>query len=188
MTEEVPPLVGMLEALSRWVDDAPANAARDPEAALWGRVSKIGEEVGEAEEAEVADEVLRVLAKANGRVISTLVGMTGQNPRKGATADATDLCMELAAASVVASLQLRDLEPGDQDTKEVLDVAVTAMGALEHVARLYAPSPQPGDHGWLYVTVVALRDHYDVPGVVEALTEHARFLCDRAGVLTNVPD
>ena len=47
-----------LVALSKWIDAA--NAHRDPEAVLWGRVSKIGEEFGE--------------------VIEALIGATGQNP------------------------------------------------------------------------------------------------------------
>lgn len=78
-----------LAALSLWVDEAPANAARDREAALWGRVAKVGEEHGE--------------------VIEALIGATGQNPRKGVTHTLTDV------------------------QKELLDVALTALCAVEHL-------------------------------------------------------
>lgn len=78
-----------LAGLSAWIDNHPDNAARDREAQLWGRVSKVGEEFGEA--------------------IAALIGVTGQNPRKGVTHSYKDL--------------------GD----ELLDIAVTALGAYEHI-------------------------------------------------------
>lgn len=75
-----------LAALSRNIDQH--NAHRDPEAILWGRVAKVGEEAGE--------------------VIGALVGVTGQNPRKGRSHTEVDLVGEL------------------------LDTAVAALGAVEH--------------------------------------------------------
>ena len=78
-----------LAALSAWIDTSTANQARDPEARLWGRVAKIGEEAGEA--------------------IAALIGATGQNPRKGVTHTLADVRAEL------------------------LDVAVTALAAVEHL-------------------------------------------------------
>ena len=76
-----------LVALSQWIDAG--NAHRDPEAATWGRLSKITEEAGE--------------------VIAAYIGHTGQNPRKGRTHHEGDVIEEL------------------------LDVAVTALGAVEHM-------------------------------------------------------
>ena len=76
-------------ALSRWIDEHPANAARDREAALWGRVTKVAEESGE--------------------VVAALVALTGQNPRKPADGS------------------LADVE------SELLDVALTALAAVEHL-------------------------------------------------------
>ncbi len=73
--------------VSVWIDGH--NAHRDPETQIWGRVAKIGEEHGEA--------------------IAALIGMTGQNPRKGVTHNRDDLIDEL------------------------LDVAITALGAIEHL-------------------------------------------------------
>ncbi len=78
-----------LAALSQRIDTSPANAARDPEACLWGRVTKVGEEHGE--------------------VIAALIGVTGQNPRKGVTHTLDDVEAEL------------------------LDVALTALCAVEHL-------------------------------------------------------
>lgn len=49
------------------------------------------------------------IAEENGEVILAFIGATGQNPRKGKTHSLDDVCAEL------------------------LDVAVTALGAYEHV-------------------------------------------------------
>lgn len=76
-----------LVALSQWIDEG--NAHRDPEAVTWGRIAKVSEEQGE--------------------VIAAFIGATGQNPRKGITADGLDVVQEL------------------------LDVAITALGAVEHM-------------------------------------------------------
>lgn len=76
-----------LAALSAAIDAH--NVARDPEAILWGRVAKVAEEAGEA--------------------VGALVGVTGQNPRKGVSRSQTDLVDEL------------------------LDVATAALGAVEHL-------------------------------------------------------
>jgi len=78
-----------LAALSNWIDTSPANTGRDPEAATWGRISKVSEECGE--------------------VIAAFIGVTGQNPRKGVTHDGHDVIEEL------------------------LDVALTALCAVEHL-------------------------------------------------------
>lgn len=71
-----------LAALSRWIDEASANAQRDREAALWGRVAKVGEEHGE--------------------VIAALIGATGQNPRKGVTHAMDDVVEELLDTALTA--------------------------------------------------------------------------------------
>ena len=89
---------GLIRAVSAWVDTAPGNAGRDPEALLWGRVTKVGEEAGE--------------------VIAALVGATGQNPRKGKTHSLADVERELldtamTALAAVAHLHAHDTEPPD---------------------------------------------------------------------------
>lgn len=103
----------LLAALSDWVDDSPANAARDREARTWGRLAKVSEECGE--------------------VIQAYIGATGQNPRKGRTHTIDDV------------------------VKELLDVAVTALAAVEHLI---------DDQG----------------ASVDLLAAHVQWLCERAGI------
>ncbi|WP_067175434.1 MazG-like family protein [Microtetraspora niveoalba] len=103
----------LIRDLSAWIDDSPGNRGRDREALLWGRVAKVAEEAGE--------------------VIEKLVGMTGQNPRKGRSATRAEVEYEL------------------------LDVALTALAALAH---LRADDPHPPDLLGLlarHVEVVARR-------------------------------
>ncbi|WP_205304605.1 MazG-like family protein [Nonomuraea montanisoli] len=88
----------LVHAVSAWIDQSPDNLHRDPEALLWGRVAKVAEEAGEA--------------------INALVGVTGQNPRKGRSATRQELEYEL------------------------LDVAMTALTAVAH---LRAEDPEPAD-------------------------------------------
>lgn len=68
--------------LSRWVDEAPKNAARDPEARTWGRLAKVCEEAGE--------------------VIAAYIGATAQNPRKGRTHDMAAVEEELLDTALTA--------------------------------------------------------------------------------------
>lgn len=79
-----------INAMSEWVDSWPANRARDPEAAMWSRTAKVAEEAGE--------------------VISAMIGVTGQNPRKGVTHSVDDV------------------------EEELFDVALTALAAWCHVS------------------------------------------------------
>lgn len=88
-TDHVATTSSLIARLSQYIDDAPANAARDPEARTWGRIAKVAEESGE--------------------VIAAYIGATGQNPRKGQTHDLGDV------------------------REELLDVALTALAAYEHV-------------------------------------------------------
>ena len=79
----------VIAALSLWIDRHPSNIDRDPEALMWHRVMKVAEEVGE--------------------VTEIMIGVSGGNPRKGHSHDASDLIPEL------------------------LDVALAALAAVEHV-------------------------------------------------------
>lgn len=76
-----------LVELSRWIDEY--NVGKDPVAQTWARISKVGEEFGE--------------------VISAYIGVTNQNPRKGAYSTMDDV------------------------VKELLDCALTAMCAVVHL-------------------------------------------------------
>lgn len=77
-----------LTAISRWIDESPANANRPDLESYLLRAIKIGEEYGE--------------------LVAEIIGMTGQNPRKGVTSDS-----------------LKVIEEG-------LDVALTALAFVEH--------------------------------------------------------
>lgn len=77
-----------LQRLSAWLDESPANSGRAPLERLLLRFLKVAEE--------------------NGEMVAEIIGMTGQNPRKGVTSDITKVI------------------------EEALDVAITALGAVEH--------------------------------------------------------
>lgn len=77
-----------LVALSKWVDAR--NVGRDPEAQMWGRISKINEEAGEA--------------------IAAFIGVTGQNPRKGVTHEMADVIGELYDVIITALGAIEHLE------------------------------------------------------------------------------
>ena len=105
-----------IATLSRWINEYPPNAARDPEALLWHRCGKVAEEYGEVTEA--------------------LIAFLNGNPRKGKTGTMDDVRHEL------------------------LDVAVTALGAYNHTLG------------------VDQSDEY----LVRMLVEHLAWLCDRVGL------
>jgi hypothetical protein len=71
-----------LVELSRWIDESPANAGRDPEALTWVRVAKLAEEAGEA--------------------VAALIAATGANPRKGVHGTPTQVDAELLDVALTA--------------------------------------------------------------------------------------
>jgi hypothetical protein len=84
-----------ITTITAWLDEK--SGLRDnPQADLLSRVLKIGEEYGET--------------------VAALIGMTGQNPRKGFTHTESDVCLELA------------------------DVIVTALCAMQHITQNEAVS------------------------------------------------
>lgn len=99
-----------IELLSEWIDNY--NRHKAPELQLWERTAKVGEEAGE--------------------VMEAMIGLSDQNPRKGATHDREDVSYEL------------------------LDVAVTALGAWYHM--------------------------HPAGNMMLALETHAQHLVDRAGL------
>jgi NTP pyrophosphatase (non-canonical NTP hydrolase) len=92
-------LAGRIARLSEWIDGSPENADRDPEAATWGRLSKIVEEAGE--------------------VISAYIGVTGQNPRKGRYADMGDVRKELLDVALTALAAYEHTTGADGSSIEV---------------------------------------------------------------------
>uniref|UniRef100_UPI003F4967CC MazG-like family protein n=1 Tax=Streptomyces sp. CA-136453 TaxID=3240050 RepID=UPI003F4967CC len=93
-----------IHAISAWIDAAPANQSRDPEAQLFGRVTKVAEESGEA--------------------ISALIGALGHNPRKGRHGTLDDVERELldvAFAALAAVVHLHAADPQPVDVLGLLD-------------------------------------------------------------------
>ena len=84
-----------VHAVSHWIDEHPANKARDPEARLWGRVTKTGEEVGE--------------------VISALVAALNHNPRKGQSGDMSQVQAELLDVAMTALCAVAHLNHNDPE-------------------------------------------------------------------------
>lgn len=93
----------MLKQIDAWIDDTSSSVyIMQPAAQDWARVAKIAEEAGEA--------------------VAALIGLTGQNPRKGFSHSAEDL------------------------NKELLDVAVTALAAYQHFNKQSYPLADLENH------------------------------------------
>ncbi len=90
--EDVDEMDRRLIDISRWVDESPANAARDPEARTWGRLAKVAEEAGE--------------------VVAAYVGATGQNPRKGVSDTMDHVAEELLDVALTALAAYAHVRPG----------------------------------------------------------------------------
>jgi hypothetical protein len=101
----------MIQALSLWIDTAPANAKRDPEAATWGRLSKIMEEAGE--------------------VIAEFIGVTGQNPRKGEYGSTEAVKTELLDVALTALAAWEHLDGNRGDV--MWDFAIFVAGRHHRV-------------------------------------------------------
>jgi hypothetical protein len=87
MSEAQDVAAGQLVEISAWIDEH--NEAETDTARLLGRVIKAGKE--------------------NGEMVAEVIGMIGQNPRKGVTSDAAHV------------------------EKEAFDLALTALGIVEHL-------------------------------------------------------
>jgi NTP pyrophosphatase (non-canonical NTP hydrolase) len=74
--------VDQLVAVSRWIDNAPANAARNPESLDWIRNAKVAEEAGE--------------------VINAMNQVSGANPRKAVTGSMSLVNKELLDVALAA--------------------------------------------------------------------------------------
>lgn len=79
----------------------------DREAMLWRRCAKIGEEHGE--------------------VIEALLGMLGENPRKGYTHTRGDLVMELLDVALAALAAVCHVQPGIDPIQAVSNHAATRL-------------------------------------------------------------
>ena len=109
--DSTPGASDLVHALSGWIDDHPANRARNPEALLWARVTKTGEEIGE--------------------VISALVAALDHNPRKGQSGNMSQVQAELLDVAMTALCAVAHLNHNDPETD--------LMGLLaQHIAGVAA--------------------------------------------------
>ncbi|MFC4586674.1 MazG-like family protein [Sphaerisporangium corydalis] len=105
-----------LAALVRWLDAA--NGTGDQEAAM--RVLKVTEEAGE--------------------VAAALIGMAGQNPRKGVTHTAEDVAEELVDVAVTALVALHSFTP---DPEAMFTTKLADIAQRVHATAQDTPDPQP---------------------------------------------
>ena len=107
-----------LALLVEWMDDdldsnVSAVYLKQPLAQDWARVAKVTEEAGEA--------------------VDALIGMTGQNPRKGTYGSPTELADELADTALTAMYALQHFtKDRDETMKIVLERARYHKQRREH--------------------------------------------------------
>jgi hypothetical protein len=97
-----------IEAVDTWIDAGSAQVYRDePLAQDFARVAKCSEEVGEA--------------------IAALIGMTGQNPRKGFTHTRDDVLKELADVALTALCAIQHFTKDRAETQRLMEGRVAAV-------------------------------------------------------------
>lgn len=110
LEELVPDLDTMdrdLAAIHRWSSTAPANAARDPEALIWGILAKMVEEAGE--------------------VMAAYVGVTGYNPRKGICDTMDHVAVELLDVALTALVAHAHIKVGASPMRALGDHITARM-------------------------------------------------------------
>lgn len=97
-----------LEKVDNWIDGQSSEFyQRQPLAQDWARVSKIGEEMGEA--------------------IQALIGYTGQNPRKGFTHSRGQVLDELADVAYTAIAAIQHFTKDQQSTALILQRKINSV-------------------------------------------------------------
>jgi hypothetical protein len=92
----------LVEEIDRWLDRETADPSIiQPLAQDWARVAKVSEEAGE--------------------VISVLIGVTGQNPRKGVSDTRSHLLQELADTAWTAIFAIQHFTKDTDRTRGILD-------------------------------------------------------------------
>lgn len=96
------PNIGPAPLLDEWLDENVAQEYKDqPLAQHWARVGKVIEELGET--------------------ITALIGVTGQNPRKGVTHGWDDVVEELADTQITAILAIQHFTKDEEQTRQILE-------------------------------------------------------------------
>jgi len=98
----------ILTYVDEWLDDKVYQDYKEqPLAQDWARVSKISEELGEA--------------------IQCLIGVTGQNPRKGFTHTHEQLLQELADTAITAIFAIQHFTKQQSDTRQIIREKMNAI-------------------------------------------------------------
>jgi hypothetical protein len=98
----MPQLFHYITDVDLHLDEQVAQVYKDqPLAQDWGRVSKVGEEFGEA--------------------VDALIAYTGQNPRKGVSGHEIDLLNELADVAMTAILAIQHFTKDVNRTKRIVE-------------------------------------------------------------------
>jgi len=99
-----------VHAVDAWLDDSVSDVYQvQPQAQDWARISKIGEELGEA--------------------IQAFIGATGQNPRKGITNDMEAVLDELADTVFTGILAIQHFTKNTSVTRRILREKLAKIGA-----------------------------------------------------------
>jgi hypothetical protein len=109
--------------LSRWFDGAPCNIHRTPDEAMLLRAIKIFEETGE--------------------MAGNIIGLTGQNPRKGVTSS-MDAAIDEAADGIVTLLGFIEHVTGNQGVS--LQIALRKINKVHLRMRMYEATPADSDY------------------------------------------
>ncbi len=119
-------VLAIIRNVDEWLDAAVSEDYKtEPLGQHWGRVAKIGEEIGEARD----ELILGTVDSAYGRAIAALIALTGQNPRKGVCGTLDGLLKELGDVVVTGMFALQHFTKNENQT------AAAIMAALEKAAK-----------------------------------------------------
>lgn len=97
-----------ISIIDQWIDNGTSQEFKDNETlALFGRVSKVGEEFGE--------------------VMQALIGATGQNPRKGYSHTIDDITSELADVVLTALCAIQHITKDHVATMAIVENRIRAV-------------------------------------------------------------
>jgi hypothetical protein len=125
-----------LAAVDAWLDEKAGVAYQGEPGQLpqdWARVAKVCEEIGEAFEeiSKLSDATpsdyarLSSVAQKAGNAVGLVIGMTGQNPRKGVSNTEEDLLKELADCWCAAMFAIQHFTKDSMRTEKILQQSLT---------------------------------------------------------------
>jgi hypothetical protein len=121
----------LIDVIDTFLDEKAGTPYQGAHGALpqdWARVAKVCEEIGEAFEeiAKLTDATpsdyarLSSVAQRAGNAVSIVIGMTGQNPRKGISNTEEELLKELADCWCASVFAIQHFTKDSTRTEEIL--------------------------------------------------------------------